>query len=532
MPPEPTSYVAPPSTDAAALIASLAQALSAAAEAPVSERWTWWDTFDGRLHNAGLVLASAPEAAGGHVLSVRPSGGVAPLATVVVAELPRLASDLPPGRVRDRLAPALEMRALLPIVSVDATTHLFVLRNDDDKVVTRVAVDELRSVDGTDLGLWVRLLPVRGYEKAASRARDVLVSAGVTPASDDVVEIVATAAGDGTRPPGAYSSKLSIPIDPGQSAASAFLTVLLVLLDAIEANFAGTVDDVDSEFLHDLRVAVRRSRSALKHAGGVLPDELLGCFRPELAWLQEITGPTRDLDVQLLGLPEEAAALAPDAAAELEPFAVLLAKRQRDEQSAMAETLRSDRARALLQDWRETIESLASTATDPADADAGEWGSWPSGATRPIAALAAKRVARRYRRLLQLGGEITEQTPAEALHDLRKQGKELRYLFELFGSLFPASALGPVIKDLKELQDNLGEFQDTEVQRHALRGFGEELVAAGAPVGTILTLAQLVERLALRQHAARSEFAARFARFSSQASRKRFEVLLGDGSAQ
>ncbi|MEY2407055.1 MAG: hypothetical protein QOG39_1971, partial [Acidimicrobiaceae bacterium] len=45
MPPEPTSYVAPASTDAAALIASLAQALSAAAEAPVSERWTWWDTF-------------------------------------------------------------------------------------------------------------------------------------------------------------------------------------------------------------------------------------------------------------------------------------------------------------------------------------------------------------------------------------------------------------------------------------------------------------------------------------------------------
>jgi len=44
---------------------------------------------------------------------------------------------------------------------------------------------------------------------------------------------------------------------PGDCAASA---LCLRLLDAIEANLPGTLDDRDPEFLHDLRVAVRRTR--------------------------------------------------------------------------------------------------------------------------------------------------------------------------------------------------------------------------------------------------------------------------------
>jgi CHAD domain-containing protein len=530
MPPEPTAFVVPPSLGAAKLIAHLEESLPGSVEAPVTERWTWWDTFDWRLHHAGLVLASTSDERGGYSLSVRPAGGVVALATARSTTPPRLVDELPQGLLRARLEPVVEMRALLPFASVGATTTVLVVRNDDEKVVVRVAVDELRTERGDDAGLWARVLPVRGYDKAAARARDALAAAGAEPAAGDIIE-TALATGEGARQPGDYGSKLLIELEPQQSAASAFVTALRVLLDAIEVNLPGTLADIDSEFLHDLRVAVRRSRSALKHAEDVLPDELLHCFRPELAWLQEITGPTRDLDVQLLGLPAEAAALAPGARAELEPFAALLADRQREAQEAMADALRSERARALLHDWRETLEALRETADDPTSGDAGEWGTWPEGASRSIATVAVQAIARRDRRVLKLGKAITHHTAPEALHDLRKQGKELRYLLELFGSLFPAKALGPVIKDLKQLQDNLGEFQDTEVQRHALRGFGDELVAASAPPGTILTLAQLVERLVKRQDAARAAFTECFGRFAAPASRKHIESLLdGEGS--
>ena len=92
-------------------------------------------------------------------------------------------------------------------------------------------------------------------------------------------------------------------------AAAAVAAVLTALLDTLEANVPGTIRDIDTEFLHDLRVAVRRTRSALKLAGDVLPGGWPRRFRPEFKWLGDLTTPTRDLDVYLLGYGEMAAGL-------------------------------------------------------------------------------------------------------------------------------------------------------------------------------------------------------------------------------
>ncbi len=100
-------------------------------------------------------------------------------------------------------------------------------------------------------------------------------------------------------------------------AAAALAAVLTALLDTIEANVPGTVRDVDTEFLHDLRIAVRRTRSALKLAGDALPGGVAGRYRAEFKWLGDLTTPTRDLDVYLLGFPEMAAGLVAATAEEL-----------------------------------------------------------------------------------------------------------------------------------------------------------------------------------------------------------------------
>ena len=71
--------------------------------------------------------------------------------------------------------------------------------------------------------------------------------------------------------------------------------------------------------------------------------------------------------------------------------------------------------------------------------------------------------------MVKLGRAIDDDSPAEDLHELRKVGKELRYLLEFFTSLYPADVVKPFIKTLKGLQDQLGRFQDREVQATALR---------------------------------------------------------------
>src|SRR5690606_24644839 len=85
-------------------------------------------------------------------------------------------------------------------------------------------------------------------------------------------------------------------------------------------------------------------------------------------------------------------------------------------------------------------------------------------AARPIARVAGRRIRRVYARMVEMGTTIDDTSPAEALHNLRKRGKELRYLLELFGGLWSAATVKPMVKRLKGLQDVLGTHQDREVQ--------------------------------------------------------------------
>ena len=92
-------------------------------------------------------------------------------------------------------------------------------------------------------------------------------------------------------------------MEPGLPARVAVARVLLSFLDEMEAAWDGTVTDIDIEFLHDFRVAVRRSRSAVKLLGDVLPPALVAWVTPQLKWLGDLTTPSRDLDVLLQELP-------------------------------------------------------------------------------------------------------------------------------------------------------------------------------------------------------------------------------------
>jgi CHAD domain-containing protein len=267
-----------------------------------------------------------------------------------------------------------------------------------------------------------------------------------------------------------------------------------------EANLPGTLADVDSEFLHDLRVAVRRTRSLLRQLKAVFPPEPLAHLREELRRLQQLTGDTRDLDVQLLDFQdyEDREALAP-------LHAVLEQSRARAF-TAMSRALREGRTKAALAAW-------AALRAQPD--------------TPPIEALAGERIGKVYRRMVKLGAAIGDDSPHEALHDLRKVGKELRYLLEFFGGLFAADEVKPMIKALKALQDVLGRFQDFEVQADTLRALTAEVGAQpGGPEG-LLAMGVLIDRLAREQARAREEFSVQFAAFAAKPRREAVKATFG-----
>jgi CHAD domain-containing protein len=114
--------------------------------------------------------------------------------------------------------------------------------------------------------------------------------------------------------------------------------------------------------------------------------------------------------------------------------------------------------------------------------------------------------------MIKDGSKIDDGSPHAALHDLRKVGKELRYLLEFFASLYPTEVVKPFVKALKGLQDQLGRFQDREVQANALRELAPALQDSPH---TVMAMGVLVERFMQEELAARAEFAERFEAFAS-----------------
>lgn len=498
------------------LVTGLVDREGLVAERPEACRRVVYDTFDWRIHGHGSSLHH--EHAGDRatlVWRVRDTGEV--LGRIELDEVPRFVRDLPPGPVTERLADVVEVRALLPLVTVELTRTVLRLLDDEAKTVAKVVVEDGSVPQGAPLPVFVEVQPVRGYERRAERLVEVLAAqVTLSPSSEDPTEAALRAGG---LVPGSYSSKLRLRLDPHGTALDAWVTVLRALTATMEANEPGVLDDVDSEFLHDYRVAVRRTRSVLGQAKGVLPPAVRDRFRAEFAWLGRETGPTRDFDVFLLEIPAFEARLPPERRGHLAPFRAFLERHQRAAHEALVEVLRSPRYEACMADWRAFLEHPEVSPGEAPDAD------------RPATEVAAARIRKAYRRVVRDGRAIHDGSAPEELHELRKDAKKLRYALECYGSLFPAAEVAAVVKDLKGLQDVLGEYQDCQVQAGSLERFAQQMLDEGsASAPTLLALGSLVEQLDEREAAARRAFEEHFARFDAPAAHARMRALLRAGA--
>jgi len=146
--------------------------------------------------------------------------------------------------------------------------------------------------------------------------------------------------------------------------------------------------------------------------------------------------------------------------------------------------------------------------------------------------VASERTWKSYRRVYECGRMIAPETRAEALHALRIDCKMLRYLVEFFRSLYPAKEVVELVDALRQLQDNLGDFNDLQVQQDSLCTFAREMSDEGlASVESLLAMGRLVEHLSQRQIGERQRFAQCWIDFATPATRGRFRRLFKNPAA-
>ena len=129
--------------------------------------------------------------------------------------------------------------------------------------------------------------------------------------------------------------------------------------------------------------------------------------------------------------------------------------------------------------------------------------------------------------MVERGRTITPETPAETVHDLRKDAKKLRYLIECFGGLYDKPSRTAFVGRLKALQDTLGEHQDAEVHAHALRTIADDRQRHW-DAETLLAIGQLIERLEQRRLATRKDLAERFAAFDDKETAQALKDAAGE----
>lgn len=303
-------------------------------------------------------------------------------------------------------------------------------------------------------------------------------------------------------------------LTPEGRADGAAKIILGQLLAALERNQAELLRGGNGECLHDFRVAVRRTRCALGQIKRVFPEPRIRRFIAGFAALGQMSSAARDWEVYLQGLDAQAQTLPEPLRHSLAPLHAVLSRRHRQELRRLQTHLRSTAQRRFLDDWRAFLDAPLPRRSSLLHA------------TQPVLAVAGRRIEKIYRRALKEGEAIGPESPPQALHELRKTCKKLRYLLEFFQDLYPPRRHQRLLGILKALQDELGAYQDSQVQAATLLELAAERRLLRAPPTALMAMGALLLNMERQAGQARAGFDRRFAHLASVKTQRRFQVLL------
>ncbi len=274
-------------------------------------------------------------------------------------------------------------------------------------------------------------------------------------------------------------------IGPADSMAEAARKILRGQLDRMVAHERGARDGRDIEELHDMRVATRRMRAALRVFRPYLDTTAYKPFRRTLRRTARLLGTVRDLDVFRERAERYLDALPEERRSELDP---LLAAWQTAHDAAREGMLALLDSKAYVQFKKEFARLLATPGAGAPPAPSESAAPLPHRVREavPLLAVASIVAVRAY------DGRVEgTDTPLSRLHQLRIAAKGLRYTLEFFREILPAD-VEFLIDRLKELQEHLGNLQDAVVTSGILRDFltwgawGDHRTKAVAATGVVV----------------------------------------------
>jgi CHAD domain-containing protein len=420
----------------------------------------YFDTADLRLARAGTGLRRRVGGAdaGWHLKLPR----VGDARTELQRPLGRAARSVP-RPLADLVAAFVRGEALVPVARVRTHRRISRLVGPGGTVLAEVADDDVHgeAVGGGALA-WreVEAELVSGDDRLLD-AIDRAVRAAGARASDADSKLARVLDLPASRPDDRAVGKKSSAGDVVVAYVASHVSALLAADPAVRQDLPDAV--------HKMRVATRRLRSALATARPVFDRSVTDPLRDELKWLAGLLSPVRDTEVirdQLRSRVDE----------QPRPLVTGPVRRRIDR------TLRAEHTRALESAVPELRTARYFRLLDTLDVVVAGGALDGKRAAKPAGKQIARQVGKAHRRLVRrLDAALAQPTPRdEDLHEVRKAAKRVRYAAESaepgFGGVADALA-----KQMEQVQDVLGEHQDSVVIRDVLRRLAREAEAAGEP---------------------------------------------------
>ncbi|MFW2366336.1 MAG: CHAD domain-containing protein [Desulforhopalus sp.] len=466
-----------------------------------TQETTLLDTFDGEVHASNKLLFQLPKRL---LLADLTSGGF--VEQEHTGEW-SLAEDLAEGPVASQLLDISKLRAFLPIAEATLRCERGGLLDDESKTRARFQ-NMVLGADGKIVGITTTNY-LRGYDKAYGDLCASLEKIGATPYRNtrEIYDLLGTNLRE-------YTAKPSITLLPQGPAKESATMTIRSFLSVARQNEEGIIADYDTEFLHDYRVSLRKVRSVLSLFKGVYNGEETTSLKEEFSGLMRQTNLLRDLDVYLLNRSQYFQLVPDDTHEGLTILFDYISSLRRKEQKKVRKILRT-------KNYNQQMKQLKKLFADDSRLASG-----PKGGVDSLG-YACRLVIKRYRKVCSIARTINKHTDDAVVHELRINCKKLRYLMEFFAPLFPASEIKTLIKALKLLQDNLGNFNDYSVQQLFLRQMlGDKMVTFGRDqlqvAESIGALTAMLHRLQLKE---RGQVMKNFARFDSVETRNAFTDL-------
>jgi len=506
----PAKFNLPDDFDLKGFIGELADRYLIKKELSRTNTITIHDTFDWRLFNKALVLYQFCDK-----LCLRKLSRSEIIHSVKVTSPPVYVWDFPESKLKENLTSIIWPRALLMLVHLQSRSIPYSLLDREGKTVVSLAYEEIRSSPGKNAPVIVNhlwLQPVKGYDKHARKILQRFRNAGLTLNTEDDIYFKGLESAD--KKPGSYSSKVKIQLEPNMRSDDATKIILRFLLQIIRTNEVNIEKDLDTEIIHDFRVAVRRTRSALAQIQHVFSSRTTNRFKKDFAFIGKLTNELRDLDVYLLKEDSYKEKLTPLLSGGIDPLFDYFREKRSKAFEKVIRGLKSKKYEKILNDWETFLNEPQHSSSTASNAEL------------PVIDLASKGIHKKYRRVVKAGNSILEKSDDRKLHILRIHCKKLRYLMEFFSSLFPGEIMDVLIGQLKKLQDNLGDFNDLHVQEEYLMAIADELPLTQKQIKKeLMAIGGLVGILARERDIVKDAFAKTFTEFASAANKDLFQKL-------